>query len=193
MAVIKGTEIVSTEIPKDFFGSLVLRCLEVDFTQSRVKPDGSGGNPMIVSSWEVVGIKNKQGGVDDHITQGNRKYMIGGLSVKKVYHTLSPKAIARHQDFWSKATNKPQDQYEVDTENPDVSYYKGLVMSAVCKQTEFNKTRKTTEEERAVMEAEGKPAAASVDVLDDEGKPLVVKGLEVDTWNRRFDGDLPTF
>lgn len=193
MAVIKGSEIVSVEIPKDFYGSLVVRCVDVEFTQSKVKPDGSGGNPMIVSEWEVVGVKNKEGGVDDSIVQGNKKYIIAGLGVRKVYHTLSPKAIARHQEFWSKANNKPLDQYEVDTENPDTSYYKGLVMSAVCKATEFNKTRKTTEEERAAMEAEGKPVQASVEVVDDEGKPLVIKGLEIDTFNRRFSGDLPTF
>lgn len=193
MAKITAKEIIVTEIPDDFHSSLVIRCTGSEFTESKVKEDGSGGNPMIVSEWEVVGVKNKENGVDDAIQEGDKKYIVAGLGVRKVYHTLSPKAIRRHQEFWSKATGKPESEYEVDTENPDRSYYKGLVMSAVCRATKFNKTRPITESEKAEYEAAGKPVPKVVDVTDDEGNALQIKGLEVDTFNRRFNGDLPQF
>jgi hypothetical protein len=193
MAKITANEIVVTEIPKGFHASLVLRCLGAEFKESAVKPDGSGGNPMIVSDWEVVGKPNKQNGVDDNITEAGKKYIIAGLNVRKVYHTLTPKAIRRHQEFWAKATGKTEAEYEVDNENPDTSYYKGLVMSAVCKATEFEKTRPSTDSEKEEMKAAGQPVREVVTVTDDEGKALTIKGLEVDTWNRRFNGDLPQF
>lgn len=187
MPVVTAKDIIKVEVPDNLHESLVIRCVDVEFGESK-----SSGQPLITSSWEIVGRKNKDGGIDDNIVIGEKKYVIAGLSLNKVYHSLSLKAIRRHQEFWSKATGKPEEEYSIDTENPDTSYYKGLVMSAVCKAETRQKTKPLTDEEKESLKAAGKPLVGEA-VVDDDGNPVYTKFVSVDQFNRRFNGDLPQF
>lgn len=189
MAVKTAKDITLVEIPDNLADSLVVRCISDDFGESK-----SSGVAMITSRWEIVGIYDKETKqVKDHMIVGGKKYVIGGLETRPVYHSLSDKALPRHMDFWSKATGKPKDDYEIDTENPDRSYYKGLVMSAVVKAELTPRTKPLTDEQKEELRAAGKPLVGEP-MVDDEGNPLPpYKSASIDTFNRRFNGELPQF
>lgn len=188
MAKVTAKDIIKCEVPPNLNQSLVVRCTDVEFGESK-----SSGQPMITSKWEIVGVRNKDNGVDDHLIVDDKKFVISGLATRPVYHSLGAKAIGRHQDFWSKANGKSLEEYEVDTENPDTSYYKGLVMSAVVVAEVQERTQKLSEDEKEALKAEGKPLVGKP-VLDDEGKPLPPYiSAKIDSFNRRFSGNLPQF
>lgn len=188
MAIVKANQIVSCEVPDNLNDSLVVRITDVEFGESK-----SSGNPMITVKPEIVGIRNKQNGVDDHMIVDGKKYVIAGLPCRPSYFSLSSKALARLQDFWSKVTGRPKEEFEIDTENPDLTPYKGAVMSAVVKAELTKRTKQLTPEQKEELKAAGKPLVGEP-VVDDEGKELPpFKSATVDTWNRRFNGELPQF
>lgn len=176
------------EIPDDLYESLILRCTKATFGPSK-----SSGEPMITSEWEVVGVRNKEGGVDRSLLRGEQEYVIAGLTTRPSYQSLSKKALRFTAEFWAKATGKDVKEFEMDTENPDTSFYKDLYMSAVCKALIFEKRKPLTEEQKEMLK-EAKLPVEGEKVLDDEGNPVApIKLIQIDSWNKRFSGDVPQF
>lgn len=170
------------EVPPRFYESAIIRCLKATFGLSKGKQ-----NPMITLEWELLGIRNKENKekIDSTITRGGIEYVLAGLSVRSTYHTLTPEAMKYYKANWSKFTGKPESEFSVDTENPDLSIFNKLVMSAVVKAKTVHKTRELSDEEKA--------AGESNEVKDEDGNPLSYTIVEVDTFNKRFDGEVQPF
>ena len=184
MAIVKAAQIVKAEVPDNLNDSLAIRCIDVKSGLSK-----NSGNMMITSSWEVVGyIDPKSKEVVPDMTVNGEKYEIVGQETQPFYQSLgSQRGIATHQKFWSKITGKPESEYEVDTDNPDISYYKGKVMSAVCVAKLITRTKPQTEQEIA-------DNVKKVPIVDDEGNTLPpFKQLEIVHFNRLFTGEVPQF
>lgn len=187
MAKISASDIVSAEAPDDLYDSLILQCVDPEFKLSK-----KNQQPQVTCKWEILGVKTADNKIERELIKNDRKYVVAGLYTAPTYFTLSKKAIRFFQEFWSKATGRPKEEFEIDDENPDLSFMNKLVMSAVVKAVKTEKTKPISEEERDKAEAAGTTLKAEV-VKDDEGNTLYVKQLVIDNWNRRFSGELPAF
>lgn len=191
-------DVIKTEVPPNLNESLILRCLEAKFGMS------SNEDPMITSKWEILGVKNGQNSVDDTIVRGGKQYKIAGIEIS-CWQVLSQKALHHYEKFWLKA--HPGEKFEVDTDNPDIGYYKGLIMSArVLGETTERRTKvadsdkadlkeqlknpELTKEEKAALQE----AMKGQIIIDEEtGKPEKVTYCKIDGWNSRFNGEVPQF
>lgn len=187
MAKVTAKDIVSAEAPDDLYDSLIVQCVDPEYRLSKGKQE-----PQVTCKWEILGVRTADNKIDREFVKNGKRYVVAGLNTMPSYFTLTPKAIRFFQEFWSKATGRPKDEFEIDDENPDISFMNKLVMSAVVKAVKTLKTKPITDEEREAAEAEGR-AIKPEPVLDDEGKELYNKFLQIDTFNRRFDGELPAF
>jgi hypothetical protein len=148
---------------------------------------------MITCNWEIVGIKNKEGSIDRTMVRDGQEYVIAGLTTRPTYHSLSKKARRFFMDWWCKCTGKTEKEFEIDDENPDRSFLNNLVMSAVCKAELILRRKNLTDEEKEALKEAGEKVEGEI-VTDDEGNPLPpFKMITVDTWNRRYTGELPVF
>ncbi len=189
MATYTAADVVKLELPDDFRGSLIVRCLENEFGLSK-----SSNSPMITCKWEVVGIKNKDGGVDTKIVQGDKEYVISGLRTNKTYHTLSKKALNFFQDFWCKSQGIPLSDFSVDSENPNREHLNNLVMSATVEVDIVEAREKLTDEQRAELVAQGIEKPQGEIIIDEStGLPKKLKFINITGWNGRFNGELPAF
>lgn len=188
MALITAKDIISAEAPDDLYDSLIIQCTEKEFGLSKKQ------KPRVASKWEVVGIKNKDNGVDREMVRNGVTYVLAGLSVIIPYggFSLQPNALRFFRDFWVKATGKKAEEFVLDTENPDLSFMDNLVMSAVVRAVITPKTKPLSEEQAAALEEAGKPVVGEP-VVDDDGNPIFTKFLQLDTWNKRFTGQMPAF
>lgn len=184
MPIVSAADLPSqkAEIPPNFYESAIIRCTKTDFGPSK-----RSNKPMITAEWEVCGVRNKTDKlkVDTSVERGGVVYHIAGLNIKPKYHVLSPEALKYYKAEWSKFTGRPETEFSVDTENPDRTFFNKLVMSAVIKAVKVTKTRELSEEEEA--------AGVSNVVVDEDGKPLSYTVIEIDTFNRRFEGEVAPF
>jgi hypothetical protein len=173
-----------TEIPDNFYESAIIRCVEATFGLSK-----SSQKPMITLEWELLGVRNKDNKdvIDTQIVSGGQTYVLAGLNVRPTYHTLTKEAARYFAPIWAKFTGQPESEFKVDPENPDLTIYKGLVMSAVIKANKTDKRKPLTDEDKKAGKTQGDI------VVDEDGKPLSFKMVEVDTFNRRFTGETPAF
>ena len=193
MAKLTAADVVKLELPDDFSESLLVRCLEADYEMSK-----KTNNPMVVCQWEIVGLENN-GEVETKITRNGKEYIIGGLRTNKTYHSMGKKALGFFQDFWCKAQGVPLDKFEVDTENPDRTFLKGLVMSAAVEVDVKPKRKKLTDAEKARLIEEGVPEDDEVFELGQivfkpgTTEPELYKGINITRWNEKYNGELPAF
>jgi hypothetical protein len=173
-----------SEIPDNFYESAILRCTNATFGPSK-----SSGKPMITLEWELMGVRNEanKDQIDTAINRGGQEYNLAGLSVRSTYHTLTKEAARYFAPVWAKFTGRPESEFSVDPGNPDLSIYKGLAMSAVVKAVKTFKRKQLTDEDKAAGKTEGDI------VKDEDGNALSFKVVEVDTFNKRFTGELPSF
>lgn len=187
MAVYKGSDIPNCEAPDDLFDSLVIQCNDVDFGLSK-----KSNNPQIVSKWEVLGVPTKDGKIEQALVRNGVSYIMAGLTILPYYFTLTKKAMRFYAEFWTKANQKPMEEFTVDDENPDLGFMKNLVMTAVVKAIVSDKTRPLSEDEMKILQEAGKPLKGEV-VTDEDGNPLQNKFLQIDRWNRKWLGEVPAF
>ncbi len=187
MALVTAKDIKACEAPDDLFDSVIVQCLERDFGLSKSKQQ-----PQIVSKWEILGVRTKDNKVDPELVRDGKTYVLAGLSLLPVYMSLSPRAIRFFQEFWEKATGKAKAEFSIDTENPDLSFMNKLAMSAVVKAVKLPKRKPLSDEQREELVSKGLPAEGEA-VLDDDGNPVFSKFIQLDTWNKRFTGELPAF
>jgi hypothetical protein len=179
-------DVIDCAAPDDLFDSLIVSCTEKEFGLN-----AKSNNPQIVTKWEVLGVYNKKtDSIERELVRNGKVYIVSGLSTMPVYFTLTDKAIKFYRDFWKLAN--PGKPFEVDTENPDIEFLKNLAMSAVVKNVITDKLKPISEEEKEALKAEGKPLKGEP-VVDDEGNKLKNKFLQIDTWNRKYMGQLPMF
>lgn len=170
------------ELPRNFYDSAIIRCTKASFGPSK-----SSNKPMITLEWELLGVRNKEdkSKIDTSITKNGIEYVIAGLNVRSKYHTLIPEAIKYYRADWSKYTGRPESEFMVDTDNPDLNIFDKLVMSAVIKAKTVTKTKELSEEDKA--------AGESNIVKDEDGNPQTYTTVEIDSLNRRFEGEVPVF
>lgn len=181
---IKASDIVKCEAPENFNGSLILRCIDAVSGESK-----SSGNMMITHKWEVVGRFDKEANeVQDHVIHNGEKYVIASLEVAPFYTFFhSARGLTDAQRLWSILTGSDPALYSVDTENPDTSYFKGKVVSAVVQTETIQRTERLSDEDR-------KAGVKAKIITDDEGKPLPpFKQFKIMHFNRLFNGELPQF
>lgn len=192
MPVITASDVPTTkaELPDGFCKSVILRCLEAKFGPSK-----SSGKPMITVDFEIVGIR-KSNDSDELLTEvvhNGVTYVIAGQRVNSIYISLSGDAVKYYKPLWAKFTGLPVEQFTVDTDNPDLSHFQNLAISAVVQANTVPKRAPLTEEQKAAGKTEGDI------VVDEDGKPLVSKYVEIVknnreySFNRRFTGELPPF
>lgn len=187
MPVLTANDVINAEAPDNLYDSLVIQCQEAKFEISK-----RSNNPQIIAKWEVLGVKTKDNKISPEIVRNGQTYVLAGLTLTPTYFTLTPKAIRFYRDFWVKATGLDAKEFSVDTENPDLGFFKKLAMSAVVKLISTKKTKPLSDEDADRLREAGLPVVGE-DVVDDDGNPLYSKFLQVDTWNKRFTGELPAF
>ena len=187
MARLTAADVQKLEVPKDLNDSLVVRCIEKKFAPN------SKGNPMVTASWEIVGIADGKGGVDSKIVRGDTTYTIGGVRTRPTYHTLTKKALYFFQDWWSKCTGRPKEEFDIDDENPDLSFMDNLVMSAKCEAEVLERRKKLTDEEREQLKAQGIEPKGEVIIDPVTGEAETFTQAVIVGWNQKYTGELPQF
>jgi hypothetical protein len=175
---------VKAEIPDGFYESALMRCTKADFGMSK-----SSNQPMITLEWELLGVRDPAdpNKILTQIDRNGKTYVLAGLSTKPKYHTLSDKAIKYYQKDWAKYTGEDESKFSCDTENPDLSIFNNLAMSAVVKAVKTFKRKELTDEDKKAGKTQG------AIVTDEDGRELSFKTIEIDTLNKRFTGELPAF
>jgi hypothetical protein len=172
------------EIPDGFYESAIIRCTKADFGLSK-----SSQKPMITLEWEMLGVRDPAdpNKILTQIDRNGKTYVLAGLSVRSKYHTLSDKAIKHYKKDWAKYTGEDESKFSCNVENPDLSIFKDLAMSAVVKAVKTFKRKELTDEDKKAGKTQGDI------VKDEDGKELSFKTIEIDTLNKRFTGELPAF
>jgi hypothetical protein len=169
-------------IPTPFHDTAIIRCTKAEFGMSKASQ-----KPMITLEWELLGVRNKEDKdkIDTTIRKNGVEYILAGLPTRPKYHTLSPEALKYYRKDWCKYTGKPETEFMVDTDKPDLSIFNKLAMSAVIKAKEVTRTKELSEEEKA--------AGVSNVLTDEDGNPQKYTSIEIDFFNKRFTGELPPF
>lgn len=181
-----ANDVINAEAPNDLYDSLIVQCTEAEFKLSKKN------DPQIVAKWEILGVRTKDNKIAREITRNGVTFVLAGLATLPTYFTLTKKALRFYRDFWCKATGKKESEFEVDTEAPDIAFLNKLAMSAIVKAVVTEKTKPLSDEDKEALIAAGQPVKGET-VVDDEGNPKYNKFLQIDSWNRRFDGELPAF
>lgn len=176
---------VKLGVPPAFTERCAVRCTEATFGPSK------SGKPMITSKWELVGYFDEMNKLNTSIKKGEKEYVLGSLTLTPVYFTLTDKAIGFYSEFWSLAHRR--EFQGVDENNPDIQYLvDGLVMQAVVAGKMQPHRRQLTDEDKAALLAEGKPAIGDV-IKDDEGNPMEFPVINISKWLKPYTGELPVF
>lgn len=193
MPTYTADDVVKLEVPADLDESLIIRCTEKKFAPS------SKGDPMITCNWEIVGISDGKGGVDNKIRRTKDgqtvEYVIGGLRLRPTWHVITKKSLFFFQKWWSKCTGIDPKEFKFDSENPDLDFLNKLVMSAQCGVEVKEARKKLTDEEKEKLKAEGQELKGEIIIDDATGQAKTYNEVYVknDGWNGRFTGELPAF
>lgn len=176
---------VKLGVPPAFTERCAVRCTEAAFGPNK------SGNPMITTQWELLGYFDEMNKLNTSIKKGEKEYVLGSLKLRPIYFTLTDKAIGFYSDFWSLAHRKAFEG--VDENNPDIQFLRdGLVMQAVVIGKMDLMRKQLTDEDKAALIAEGKPAIGEV-LKDDEGNPMEFPVINISKWLKPYTGELPVF
>jgi hypothetical protein len=187
MARLTAADVRNMGVPTDLNDSLIVRCIDKKFAPN------SKNNPMITCTWEIIGIADGQGGIAESIKRGDKEFVISGLRTRPTYHTITKKALFFFQEWWSKCTGRKKEELDIDTENPDLSFLDGLVMSVTCTAETQEARKKLTEEEKEALQAQGLEPKGEIIIDPETGEAKKYTQAVIQAWNNRYTGELPTF
>lgn len=118
-----------------------IRCIDSKFGKSKVKSDGSGGDPMITLSWEIIAPEKVM--IKDPNNQ-TEKIAVGILGIRiTTWHVLTAKTAKWVKELCARLSIDPM---TLDDENPNITQFLGKIDKAILKSSvEFMKDQETGE------------------------------------------------
>ena len=165
-------------VPPAMRDRYIVRCVDQKFGPN------SKDNPMVTLGFEVVGLKMADGSVSTEVTRGDTDYMVAGIKTQPSWFTLVGRGLEAFRDFQRNAGIPEIDDGDVG--NVDVTPYNGLLISAILNNGTQIERKALTEEDIASGKREGDP------ILDDDGKPTTRGFIKIDSFGKRFTGELPS-
>lgn len=170
-------------IPPAMKDRYVVRCTDVKFGPNR------NDNPMITCNWELIGLPNPDGTVQTSVKRGDKEYVVAGLRCQPKFFTLTEKAARFYKEFWE-AAHPGETLEELDETNPDIAFFDGLCMTAICTGSEVIQRKELTEEEKQEKVAKGEKPVGDP-IVDDDGKPMKRTQVDIIEFYKKWEGELP--